>query len=180
MWQVTKRLKNLRCLPYLFSKNFILLLIYSTHFKEELHMAQSYYNYINGEWVPSKTNETYASINPANTEEKLGYFQQSNESDVELAIQAAESAFYDWSHTAAPTRGDVIFKLIGLLEEKQEELATIITKEVGKSFREANGEVRKTIEAMKQFSGEATRLTGETVPSHDRDVFGYTVRSRSV
>lgn len=139
-------------------------------------MAQSYYNYINGEWVPSKTNETYASINPANTEEKLGYFQQSNESDVELAIQAAESAFYDWSHTAAPTRGDVIFKLIGLLEEKQEELATIITKEVGKSFREANGEVRKTIEAMKQFSGEATRLTGETVPSHDRDVFGYTVR----
>lgn len=139
-------------------------------------MTETYYNYINGEWVPSKTNEIYVSINPANTEEKLGHFQQSNEDDVELAIQAAESAFYKWSHTAAPTRGDVIFKLIGLLEEKQEELATIITKEVGKSFREANGEVRKTIEAMKQFSGEATRLTGETVPSHDSDIFGYTVR----
>lgn len=139
-------------------------------------MSKTYFNYINGEWVASKTNETYASINPANTEEVLGYFQQSNQEDVELAIRSAENAFYEWSHTAAPTRGDVIFKLIGLLEENQEELATIITREVGKSFREANGEVRKTIEAMKQFSGEATRLTGETIPSHDSEIFGYTIR----
>src|SRR5690625_4900622 len=139
-------------------------------------MSNIYYNYINGEWTSSKSNKTYESINPANTEEVLGKFQQSNEEDVELAIQSAENAFYEWSHTAAPKRGDVIFKLIKLLEEKREELATIITKEVGKSFREANGEVNKTIEAMKQFSGEATRLTGETIPSHDSDIFGYTLR----
>ncbi|MUV36953.1 Aldehyde dehydrogenase, thermostable [Lentibacillus sp. JNUCC-1] len=139
-------------------------------------MSSTYFNYINGEWTKSETHETYTSINPANKEDVLGTFQKSNEKDVEHAIQAAEDAFGDWSRTAAPRRGDVIFKLIQLLEDKQEELATIITKEVGKSFREAKGEVKKTIEAMKQFSGEATRLAGETLPSNDSAVFGYTLR----
>lgn len=139
-------------------------------------MAKTYANYIGGEWVSSQTNEIYSSINPANTEEILGYFQQSNKVDVENAIKAADKAFPIWSQTAAPTRGDVIFKLINLLEKQKEELATLITKEVGKSYREATGEVNKTIEAMKQFSGEATRMTGETIPSHDASIFGYTIR----
>lgn len=138
-------------------------------------MVTTYHNYIKGEWVSSNTNKTYPSLNPSN-KEVLGYFQESNEQDVDLAIQAAEEAFPNWAKTAAPTRGDVLFKLIQLLEEQKEELATIITKEVGKSFREANGEVKKTIEAMKQFSGEATRMTGETVPSHDSGIFAYTIR----
>lgn len=138
-------------------------------------MSSTYHNYINGEWVSSITNETYASLNPAN-QKVLGYFQKSNESDVERAIQAAEEAFPSWAATAAPTRGDVLFSLIRLLEAQQEELSTIITKEVGKSLREARGEVKKTIEAMKQFSGEATRMTGETVPSHDSGIFAYTIR----
>ena len=139
-------------------------------------MSTTYQNYIGGKWISSETNETYASINPANTEEVLGYFQQSNEADVDRAICAAEQAFSSWSQTAAPTRGDVIFNLIHLLEKHKSELAELITKEVGKSLREATGEVNKTIEAMKQFSGEATRMTGETIPSHDHNVFGYTIR----
>ncbi|WP_163970964.1 aldehyde dehydrogenase family protein [Oceanobacillus halotolerans] len=139
-------------------------------------MTKTYYNHINGEWLSSKTGETYSSINPANKEEVLGVFQRSDERDVELAIESAENAFLEWSKTPAPKRGDVIFNLINLLEDQKESLATIITKEVGKSFREAHGEVRKTIEAMKQFSGEATRLTGETAPSQDSDIFAYTIR----
>src|SRR5690625_90318 len=139
-------------------------------------MSTTYQNYIGGKWISSETNETYASINPANTEEVLGYFQQSNEADVDRAISAAERSFASWSQTAAPRRGDVIFNLIILLEKHKSELAELITKEVGKSLREATGEVNKTIEAMKQFSGEATRMTGETIPSQDHNVFGYTIR----
>src|SRR5699024_3473253 len=142
-------------------------------------MSKIHYNYINGEWKASATNETYSSINPANTEEVLSEIQQTNEQDVELAIDAAEAAFPHWSQIAAPKRGDVIFNLITLLEQQKEELAEIITKEVGKSYREATGEVNKTIEAMKQFSGEATRMTGETIPSHDNDIFGYTLDRKS-
>ncbi|MBM7551654.1 aldehyde dehydrogenase family protein [Thalassobacillus pellis] len=136
----------------------------------------TYQNYIGGEWVPSSSGETYASINPARTSEVLGYFQKSNQTDVKEAILSAREAFPEWAATPAPVRGDVLFNLIRLLEDRFEELAVLITKEVGKSYRDAKGEVTKTIQAMKQFSGEANRLTGETVPSYDADIFGYTVR----
>lgn len=139
-------------------------------------MVQTYFNYINGEWVLAQSSEVYASINPANTEEVLGYFQKSDERDVELVIQVAEQAFKTWSQVAVPERGDVLFNLIYLLEEQKEELATIITKEVGKTYKNSLAEVNITIDAMKQFSGEATRLKGETVPSKNAEIFGYTVR----
>lgn len=139
-------------------------------------MADTYLNYINGKWISSKTGKVYSSINPANTEEVLGYFQSSSEEDIETAISSCEDAFHGWSRVAAPKRGKILFNLIKLLEEQKEELASIITKEVGKTYTSALGEVRKTIEAMEQFSGESTRLTGETVPSQDDGVFGYTLR----
>ena len=144
--------------------------------KEVAEEVAIYQNYINGEWVSSITGELYESINPARTSEVVGKFPKSSVEDVRLAIAAAKEAFPGWSNTAAPVRGEVIFKLINLLEEQKEELATIITKEVGKSIGLARGEVTKTIQAMKQFSGEATRLSGETLPSYDEGIFAYTVR----
>lgn len=139
-------------------------------------MSETYFNYIDGEWVQAISGELFTSINPADADSILGYFQKSDERDVEIAIEAAEKTFKTWSKMAVPERGEVLFKLINLLEEQKEELATIITKEVGKTYKNSLGEVQKTIEAMKQFSGEATRLTGETIPSNDPAIFGYTVR----
>jgi acyl-CoA reductase-like NAD-dependent aldehyde dehydrogenase len=139
-------------------------------------VIETYNNYLNGRWVPSISGETYASVNPANTEEVLGYFQKSQVQDVRDAIQVAKEAFQQWSQTSAPQRGEILFQLISILEDAKDDLATLITKEVGKSLREAKGEVAKTIQAMKQFSGEATRLKGETVPSYDSNIFAYTIR----
>ncbi|MRH41116.1 aldehyde dehydrogenase family protein [Aquibacillus halophilus] len=139
-------------------------------------MVATYQNYVNGQWIDSETGETYPSTNPANAEEVLGYFQSSSVADVKNAIESAKEAFPSWSATSVPDRGDVLFRLIQELENEREVLAEIITKEVGKSLESANGEVTKTIQAMKQFSGEATRLKGETIPSVDANIFGYTVR----
>lgn len=139
-------------------------------------MINTYNNYINGEWVASKSGETFKSTNPADHSEVLGYFQYSDAEDVEEAVRVCKEAFHPWSRTAVPKRGKILFKLIRLLEEEKENLAEIITKEVGKTYKNAVGEVNKTIEAMEQFSGEATRLKGETVPSQDADIFAYTVK----
>ncbi|MGG1661097.1 aldehyde dehydrogenase family protein [Brevibacillus sp. NRS-1366] len=139
-------------------------------------MTATYQNYINGEWVTSHTGQVFASTNPAQTAEVLGYFQKSNGADARVAIEAAAEAFGKWSKTPAPVRGEFLFSLINLLEKHKEELAETITREVGKTLREARGEVNKTITSMKQLAGEATRLTGQTVPSFDERVIGYTVR----
>ncbi|WP_312116413.1 aldehyde dehydrogenase family protein [Brevibacillus reuszeri] len=139
-------------------------------------MTATYQNYINGEWVASHTGQVFASTNPAQTAEVLGYFQKSDGADARAAIEAAASAFDTWSKTPAPVRGEFLFSLIQLLEKQKEDLAETITREVGKTLREARGEVNKTITSMKQLAGEATRLTGQTVPSFDERVIGYTVR----
>ncbi|GEB32402.1 MULTISPECIES: aldehyde dehydrogenase family protein [Brevibacillus] len=139
-------------------------------------MTTTHKNYINGEWVDSHTGQVFPSTNPANTSEVLGYFQKSDGLDARSAIEAAAQAFPDWAKKSAPVRGEFLFTLIRLLEEQREELAAIITSEVGKTLREARGEVLKTIASMKQLTGEATRLTGQTVPSFDERVLGYTVR----
>ncbi|MED1724498.1 aldehyde dehydrogenase family protein [Brevibacillus parabrevis] len=139
-------------------------------------MTTTHKNYINGEWVDSHTGQVFPSTNPANTSEVLGYFQKSDGLDARSAIEAAAQAFPDWAKKSAPVRGEFLFTLIRLLEEQKEELAAIITSEVGKTLREARGEVLKTIASMKQLTGEATRLTGQTVPSFDERVLGYTVR----
>jgi acyl-CoA reductase-like NAD-dependent aldehyde dehydrogenase len=139
-------------------------------------MTKTYQNYINGEWQSCRAGELFPSINPAKTSEVLGNFQKSSGEDVNDAVQAAVSSFSSWSKTAAPKRGEFLFTLISLLEQRREELAETITREVGKTLREARGEVTKTILSMKQLVGEATRLTGQTVPSFDERVFAYTVR----
>lgn len=139
-------------------------------------MVKTYYNYIHGEWVASQTGNYYTSINPANIDEVLGKFQLSNSEDLDKAVTSCESEFKKWSKLPAPKRGNVLFNLIQILEEQKNELATIITKEVGKTYHDAEGEVNKTIEAMKQFSGESTRINGETIPSQDDDIFGYTIK----
>lgn len=60
-------------------------------------MGKTYFNYIKGRWIPSVSGETYASINPTNTEEVLGYFQKSQAQDVKEAIQVAKEAFPAWT-----------------------------------------------------------------------------------
>ncbi|WBL14464.1 aldehyde dehydrogenase family protein [Sutcliffiella sp. NC1] len=138
--------------------------------------VKTYYNYINGEWVASETGETYPSINPANTSEVLGYFQKSNANDVQKAIESAKDAFSTWKNVSPISRGDILFKLIFLIEQEKEELATIITKEVGKTIEAARKEVDATVQALKHFSGEANRLSGETVPAINPETFACTIQ----
>jgi alpha-ketoglutaric semialdehyde dehydrogenase len=138
--------------------------------------AETYYNYIGGEWVPSVTGETYPSLNPAHTDEVLGYFQKSNEIDVQKAIESAKRAFGEWKNTSPISRGDILFQLIFLIQQEKEELAEIITKEVGKTIEAARKEVDATVQALKHFSGEANRISGETVPAIDPKTFACTIQ----
>lgn len=139
-------------------------------------MTQTYYNYMNGDWSECRTKEVYASSNPANTNQVLGYFQKSNAEDVKDAIAAAKRAFPEWSATSAIARGDYLFKLITLIEQQKDELAEIITLEVGKTLESARNEVKATIQALQHFAGEANRIAGETVPAIDPNTFTCTIR----
>jgi len=120
-------------------------------------------NWIGGEWVDSSATQSESVMNPA-TEEVLAQIPLSTKGDVELAVQKAQEAFKTWGSTPVPRRARVMFKYQQLLVDHWEELATIITKENGKSYGEAYGEVLRGIECVEFAAGAPTLMMGKQLP----------------
>ena len=129
-------------------------------------------NYVNGEWVASRSTRTLDVVNPATTE-VLARVPMSTKEEVLEAIQYAKEAYEEWKETPPLTRARYMFTLKNLMEEHFEEVSQILTKEHGKTLDEARGEVRRAIECVEHTSGIATLMMGyglETIaPGLDED-----------
>jgi aldehyde dehydrogenase (NAD+) len=133
-------------------------------------------NYINGKWVKGRSK--FQTINPAN-EELLAEIAQAEISDVETAVQAATEAFKSWRLVPAPLRGEVLFKIGDLLKQRKEELARLLTQDMGKVISEARGDVQEAIDMAYFMGGEGRRLLGYTAPVEMPNKFGMAVRDPS-
>lgn len=127
-----------------------------------------YKMYINGEWVDSISGETYDLINPA-TEELISQVAYGDDRDAKKAIQVAHDVFPEWSQTTAKYRADILMKIYQLMMDKKEELAKIITEEMGKPFKEALGEVQNGAEHVAWSAEEGKRTYGQMIPSPTSD-----------
>lgn len=135
-----------------------------------------YQNFIAGQWRDARSGETFASTNPAHTQEVIGHYQLSTAEDLEDAITAATQAQRSWAATPAPVRGEILLRTALLLEQRHEELATLMTREMGKILRETRGDIQTAIDVAKFIAGEGRRAEGETVPSALPDKFCLTIR----
>ena len=133
-------------------------------------------NYINGEWVESKSGKTFPNINPANTEETVGLFQASVAEDVSEACRAAAAARSARADLPATKRGEYLFKAAELLENRLQQLGEEMTREEGKTLPEAIGEVKRAINIFRYFGGEGSRQFTFQVPSERENVLCYTIR----
>ena len=138
--------------------------------------GQTYQNFIGGEWRNARSGEVFASTNPARTSEVIGYYQKSGAADVEDAIAAALEAQPGWAATPAPARGEILFRTAAILEARKEELAALMTREMGKILRETRSDVQVAIDVAKFMAGEGRRAEGETLPSALPDKFCMTIR----
>src|SRR3989440_4409323 len=138
--------------------------------------GQTYQNFIGGAWRASHSGKTFVSTNPAHPSEVVGYYQKSTAVDVEDAIEAAASAQPAWAATPAPQRGEVLFRTAHILEQRTEELATLMTREMGKVLKETRGDVQTAIDVARFMAGEGRRAEGETVPSALPNKFCMTIR----
>ncbi|HVB74669.1 MAG TPA: aldehyde dehydrogenase family protein [Ktedonobacteraceae bacterium] len=142
----------------------------------ETKQGQHFQNFIGGEWRNSRGGETFVSTNPAHTSEIIGYYQKSTAADIEDAIEAASKAQRAWATTPAPERGEIIWRAAAILEQRKEELAALMTREMGKILREARGDVQIAIDVARFIAGEGRRAEGETVPSALPNKFCMTIR----
>ncbi len=137
--------------------------------------AQRYRNYIGGEWVDGSGGETFESLVPA-TGEPIGEFPRSTPEDVDRAVAAAKEAYEDWRLVPAPKRAEVLYRFANLLAEHKDDLADLMSREMGKVRLEAAGDVQEAIDMSLYMAGEGRRLHGQTTPSELPDKFQMSVR----
>ena len=72
--------------------------------------AKIYKNFIGGEWMESRSGQTFENLNPADTRDVVGVFQRSDKRDVDDAVKAAQKAFERWRLVPAPKRAEIIYR----------------------------------------------------------------------
>ncbi len=135
---------------------------------------QEYGLLIGGKWTDSSTGETFDDMNPA-TLENLAVLQVAGIDDVNRAVEAAKAGFELWSKTPPPKRAEVLFRAARILQGRKEELASLMTQEMGKVLAETRGDVQEAIDITYYAAGEGRRMFGETTTSELRDKFCMTV-----
>ena len=137
---------------------------------------ETYRNFIGGKWIESASTKTADNNNPANSEDIIGTVRQATREEARAAVEAATEAFRGWRTTPAPARGKIVAKAARLMEETREELATILTREEGKTISESRGELQRSINVAEFCAGESRRLNGETILSELPANFAYTIK----
>ena len=133
-------------------------------------------NLINGKDVSVESKEQVVSRNPNDIQDIVGKFPISREKDVTEAVKIAHEKFNTWKNTPAPVRAQIIGKLGELVTQYKEELSKLVSREIGKTLKEARGEVQEGIDTCHFFQSEGRRLYGMTVPSEMRNKELFTYR----
>ncbi len=123
--------------------------------------------YVNGGWVDG-SNGQFDVVNPARGD-VIAQVADMNRADIAQAIDAADTAQKSWAAKTAKERSNVLRKWYELMMEHQDDLATILTAEMGKPLAEAKGEIAYGASFCEFFAEEARRIYGETIPGHQAD-----------
>ncbi|MBI5021961.1 MAG: aldehyde dehydrogenase family protein [Ignavibacteriales bacterium] len=137
---------------------------------------KKYQNFINGKWCDAKSGKTFEDRNPANWSEVVGVFPKSGKEDVEEAVMAARKAFEKWRLVPAPKRGDILKTVGDIMTARKEEIAKLMTREMGKVLTETRGDVQEGIDTAYYAASEGRRLFGHTVPSELPNKFNMAMR----
>jgi succinate-semialdehyde dehydrogenase/glutarate-semialdehyde dehydrogenase len=121
---------------------------------------------IGGAWVDPTTPRTFAVEDPA-TGERLALVADADARDADRALAAASAAAGPWAATAPRERAELLQRAFALTRERREELALLITLEMGKPLHEARGEVDYGAEYLRWFAEQAVRIDGRVAHAPD-------------
>jgi len=125
-------------------------------------------SFVNGQWVGATSGATFEVINPA-TGRVIESVADLSAADCVRAIDAAEAAFPAWAGLTAKERSAILRRWFNLITEHTEELAYLITEEMGKPLAEARGEVAYGASFVDWFAEEGRRIYGDVIAPHMTD-----------
>ena len=107
---------------------------------------------IGGKAVEACSHEFSDIINPA-TGELIDRVPRGTEEDAEMAVEAAWSAFSDWASTSPQQRAGILYRAAGIVRERKDELAVLLTREQGKPLTEAKNEIEGFANVLEYYCG---------------------------
>ncbi|WP_299570301.1 NAD-dependent succinate-semialdehyde dehydrogenase [uncultured Williamsia sp.] len=122
--------------------------------------------FIDGKWVPAESGATFPVINPA-TGEEIATVADGGAVDARRAIETAAATQASWAATSPRSRSEILYRAHRLIMDRVDELALIMTTEMGKPFAEAKGEVAYGAEFFRWFAEEAVRIGGDHTTTGD-------------
>jgi succinate-semialdehyde dehydrogenase/glutarate-semialdehyde dehydrogenase len=124
--------------------------------------------YVAGRWTGADSGSVTVIRNPA-TGEQIVMVPNMGAVETRRAIEGASAAFPDWSLRTAKERAILLRRWFDLMMENQDDLALILTSEMGKPFAEAKGEIAYGASFLEWFAEEGKRVYGEVIPATNRD-----------
>jgi acyl-CoA reductase-like NAD-dependent aldehyde dehydrogenase len=117
---------------------------------------------INGNAVEAHSGEFFDIINPA-TCELIDRVPKGTEDDVEVAVEAASSAFNGWASASPQQRARVLYIAAGIVRQRKDELAVLLTREQGKPLAESKNEIEGFAHVLEYYCGLASSSHGDFV-----------------
>jgi betaine-aldehyde dehydrogenase len=135
-----------------------------------------YRNFINGEWVDSTTGRCFPVMDPS-IEEIIAEVPDSNEADVNRAVEAAKSAFEfgPWPLSTAQERGRILLHLADRVRKESAALAELEARNSGKPIVEAEYDIQDVATCFEYYGGLATKVLGHVNPVPD-NALSFTLR----
>ena len=127
---------------------------------------KDYQMLIDGRWVDAKSGECIDVIDPA-TEEQFARVPNASNAEAEEALRAAQNAFPQWASLSPAQRGVYLWRASDILEERKVQIGRLMTREQGKTVKEAVGEVEKAVEMLRYYAEEAKRAYGQIIANAD-------------
>src|SRR5687767_5693469 len=137
---------------------------------------KNFKNFIAGKWREPDGGQYFENHNPADRDDLIGMFPKSTAKDVDDAVKSAQKGFEAWRSTPAPARGDVLRAVGDIMARRKDEIADLMTREMGKPLQETRGDVQEGIDTAYYAGSEGRRLFGHTVPSELRNKWAMSYR----
>ena len=131
--------------------------------------------FIDGAWTAAVSGRTLTVMNPA-TGEPLGTVAHAEIPDLDRALAAAEKGFAVWKKVSAYERSKVMRKAAGLIRERVDMIADLMTQEQGKPLVEAKGELMAGADVIEWFAEEARRAYGRVIPARAEGVYPLVIK----
>lgn len=131
--------------------------------------------FINGEFIESTSSQSIPVTNPA-SQELLAELPFATEVEMEKAVESAKAAFKTWRNVPVSDRARLMMRYTALLKEHHDALGELVSRDTGKTFADAKGDVWRGIEVVEQAANTPSSMMGETVENiaNNIDTYSYT------